>query len=71
MYKSGGAVPPPPPPPPLSPTPLECMFTAQGPSVFHAIEVAVAQFAQGELVYSYNIVLAHSINYMCHTHTMT
>ena len=28
----------------------ECMFTAQGPSVFHAIEVAVVQFAQVRLV---------------------
>ena len=24
---------------------MECMFTAQGPSVLHAIEVAVVQFA--------------------------
>ena len=29
---------------------MECMFTAQGPSVFHAIEVAVVQFAQVHLV---------------------
>ena len=27
------------------------MFTAQGPSVLHAIEVAVVQFAQVHLVY--------------------
>ena len=27
-----------------------CMFTAQGPSVFHVIEVAVVQFAQVRLV---------------------
>ena len=30
---------------------MECMFTAQGPSVFHAIVVAVVQFAQVYLVY--------------------
>ena len=30
---------------------MECMFTAQGPSVLHAIEVAVVQFAQVRLVY--------------------
>ena len=29
---------------------MECMFTAQGPSVLHAIEVAVVQFAQVQLV---------------------
>ena len=29
---------------------MECMFTAQGPSVLHAIEVAVVQFAQVHLV---------------------
>ena len=31
---------------------MECMFTAQGPSVLHAIEVAVVQFAQVRLVYN-------------------
>ena len=34
---------------------MECMFTAQGPSVLHAIEVAVVQFVQVHLVI--NIVL--------------
>ena len=29
---------------------MECMFTAQGPSVLHAIEVAVVQLAQVHLV---------------------
>ena len=29
---------------------MECMFTAQRPSVLHAIEVAVVQFAQVQLV---------------------
>ena len=32
---------------------MECMFTAQGPSVLHTIEVAVVQFAQVHLVYIY------------------
>ena len=34
---------------------MECMFTAQGPSVLHAIEVTVVQFAQVHLV-SYNVI---------------
>ena len=32
---------------------MECMFIAQGPSVLHAIEVAVVQFAQVHLVLHY------------------
>ena len=33
---------------------MECMFTAQGPSVLHAIEVAVVQFAQVRLASTIN-----------------
>ena len=44
---------------------MECMFTAQGPSVLHAIEVAVVQFAQVHLVIinspgSLSLVVLHS-----------
>ena len=45
---------------------MECMFTAQGSSVLHAIEVAVVQFAQVHLVYycskiytSFTLTTAH------------